>query len=145
MVPGAIPPTSIEQFQAKQDQDQLALLRILWKVYSGLACIGVCAGFFYIFLGNGMAGNFSSTPSSAASDTRMLTTMFTIFGLAISFVAGTASVLSWIVSEKLIARKTYGLCFALACLICLNMPMGTALGIFTIVVLNRVSVKRSFS
>jgi hypothetical protein len=36
------------------------------------------------------------------------------------------------------------LSFVAACLTCVNVPLGTALGVFTIIVLNRASVKAMY-
>lgn len=147
MESGTPPPSTVEEFQIRQDKEQLNLLGILWKVYSGLALLGVCFGGFYIFIGATMGAAVSPSSSSnvSTSDPQMLTAIFSVFGLAICAIAATVSVVAWIVSTKLVSRTSYGLCFAVACVICLNMPLGTALGIFTIVVLNRPSVKATFS
>jgi len=41
-------------------------------------------------------------------------------------------------------RIHYRYCFVMACLSCVNMPLGTVLGVFTIVVLVRPGVKELF-
>ena len=51
-----------------------------------------------------------------------------------------------LVAGRLIARrKYYTFCFVVACVECLFMPFGTVLGVFTILVLNRQSVKELFN
>jgi len=42
-------------------------------------------------------------------------------------------------------RQSYTFCFVVACISCLLMPLGTILGVFTIVTLSRESVKAIFS
>ena len=42
-------------------------------------------------------------------------------------------------------RKSYTFCFVVACVECLWAPFGTCLGVFTLVVLNRPSVKALFA
>ena len=42
-------------------------------------------------------------------------------------------------------RKHYTFCFVMACVECLSVPFGTVLGVFTILVLNRASVKELFN
>ena len=42
-------------------------------------------------------------------------------------------------------RKHYTFCFVMACVECLSVPFGTMLGVFTILVLNRASVKELFN
>ena len=56
----------------------------------------------------------------------------------------TLAVLILAVGRSLSRRKRYNFCLVMACVECLFMPFGTALGVFTIVVLNRPSVKQSF-
>jgi hypothetical protein len=46
--------------------------------------------------------------------------------------------------SSLRARKRPTLCKVMACLVCLNVPLGTALGVWTLVVLGRDSVRRLF-
>ena len=41
-------------------------------------------------------------------------------------------------------RRNRSFCFVVACLSCFNVPLGTILGIFTILVLNRPSVQAGF-
>ena len=41
-------------------------------------------------------------------------------------------------------RKAYTFCLVMGCVECLFMPFGTVLGVFTILVLNRASVKKMF-
>ncbi|RYD43476.1 MAG: hypothetical protein EOP83_31795 [Verrucomicrobiaceae bacterium] len=43
------------------------------------------------------------------------------------------------------ARRNYTFCFVIACLSCAGFPLGTALGVFTILVLQRPTVKALFS
>jgi hypothetical protein len=51
-----------------------------------------------------------------------------------------------LVAGSFIARRThYTFCFVAACVECLFMPFGTVLGVFTILVLNRQSVKGLFN
>lgn len=58
------------------------------------------------------------------------------------FLLGEVFSICLILSGKYLRQqKNYMFSFVLACFCCLNMPLGTILGIFTIVVLQRESVK----
>jgi len=67
-------------------------------------------------------------------------------------VMGGAMVLaSWIIGVLIIyagkcinQRKGYTFIFVMACVQCLHMPIGTALGVFTLIVMTRPSVKAVF-
>ena len=63
-----------------------------------------------------------------------------------SFVLGwTFAVLILIAGRSIALRKHYMFCFVMACVECIFMPFGTVLGVFTILVLNRQSVKELFA
>ena len=57
----------------------------------------------------------------------------------------TFAVLSLITGGWIARRKHYTFCFVIACVECMFMPFGTVLGVFTILVLNRQSVKELFA
>ena len=67
--------------------------------------------------------------------------IFAIFG-GIFMVIGLATTVALVISGLgLRRRRRRTLSFVVACLICLNVPFGTALGVFTLIVLSRASVK----
>ena len=63
------------------------------------------------------------------------------------FILGgwTLAVLVLMAGRFIARRKHYMFCFVMACVECVFMPFGTALGVFTILVLSRQSVKRLFN
>jgi hypothetical protein len=50
----------------------------------------------------------------------------------------------FITGRSIAHRKHYWFSFVIACIECIFMPFGTVLGVFTIIVLARESVKRLF-
>ncbi len=72
-------------------------------------------------------------------------------GLFFVFIGGVVSLLAWSLAAcilfagyNLTKKRRYVFCFAVACICCILMPLGTILGVFTIVVLARPSVKELF-
>lgn len=62
--------------------------------------------------------------------------------MATSTIGAIASFLN----GRWLARRThYGFCYVISCLQCLQMPLGTLLGVFTLVVLNRPAVQAEFA
>lgn len=57
----------------------------------------------------------------------------------------TAAALLLFAGRFLSQRRHWLFCLIVAGLSCLNMPLGTVLGVFTIIVLNRESVKSLFA
>jgi hypothetical protein len=65
---------------------------------------------------------------------------------SVLFVIGIAiAIFILIAGRSLALRKRYSLALVIACIECLFVPFGTILGVFTIVVLSRESVKALFS
>ena len=62
----------------------------------------------------------------------------TILGAVFAFVLALAG-------RSLSRRKHYWFAFVVACIECIFVPFGTILGVFTIIVLSRQSVKTLFS
>jgi hypothetical protein len=76
---------------------------------------------------------------------------FLIFGFVFTLVAGLVILCGWtlavcmIISGRYLThRRRYKFCFVIACISCLVMPYGTVLGVFTIIVLIRPTVKELF-
>jgi hypothetical protein len=73
-------------------------------------------------------------------------------GLVFICLGGTLIVLGWTVAillllagQRLRKRRSYKFCFVVAAISCAFMPMGTVLGVFTILVLSRPTVKAMFA
>ncbi len=70
--------------------------------------------------------------------------LFMMIG-SIVIVAGLTLAVCLIFSGRFLAqRKGYWFSFVVACIECLNTPLGTLLGVFTLVVLSRQSVKELY-
>ncbi len=129
---------------ATRDGDHLRVLSICWYVVAGLQCLGVCGGLVYLGLailagaGGMAAGHDNQAPAGA------MAAFFACFGVFIMVICGVLAYLSYRVGRNLAARRSHTFCFVMAVISCLSVPLGTILGIFTLVVLSRPSVKASF-
>lgn len=145
------PPGLPPQIQAVENQDaeHLKVLSICYYVMSGLSVLGAFFTVFYVIMGGMMmSGSFpGSGPSSshAASELRMMGGMFLAIGLIGTLIILVMAALEFVVARKLVRRQSKMLCFVVAGLNCLNMPLGTVLGVFTFLVLTRPSVAESFA
>ena len=132
--------------QVNQDSEHLKILSICFYVLSGLTLFPVLFGFIYIILGVVFGVAMSSVPHRADEPPPAIMGGFFIgFGLIFAVIFGTLGVLILKAGRDISKRKSYTFCFVVACLICLWMPLGTVLGIFTIIVLMRDSVKAIFN
>ena len=127
-----------------QDEEHLKLLSILHYVWGGLTAIGCCIGGLYALIGGGVfvaavANEGHAGPPVAVGG------VFFIIGAFIALLAASFSILTILAGRSLARRKHYLFCMIMACGSCLSVPLGTALGIFTIIVLMRPSVKQLFN
>jgi hypothetical protein len=67
------------------------------------------------------------------------------FGVGIFLIVGAVSVLSFLAANWIRDRIKWTAVIVCSAILCLNIPVGAALGIFTIIVLNRPSVRSLFT
>ncbi len=126
-----------------QDLEHLKILSIFHYVLGGLAALFACIPVVHLLVGIGMVtGSFG--PDADADQAIVIGWVFIC--LAITFIFfGWALALGLIFAGRFLSqRKHYTFCLVVAGIACLFMPFGTILGVFTIIVLVRDSVKKLF-
>ena len=130
--------------QEKTDRDQLRMLSIFHFVFAGFSCVGL--GFLLlhhlimraVFAQPNWAGNTGAAPPPE---------VFAIIG-ALYWVIGGAilvqTVLAVLSGYFLWHRQYRTFSIIVACINCLSLPLGTVLGVFTLVVLMRESVQTAY-
>ena len=126
-----------------KDEEHLKLLSVFHYVVGGIAGFFACFPIIHLIMGIAMlTGSFSGRSQGPP----------VFFGLFFVLMALTVITLGWtlaiclIISGRYLARrKCYKFCFAIACISCVLVPYGTVLGVFTIIVLMRPSVKELFA
>jgi len=121
-----------------QDEEHLKLLSIFHYVVGGIAGFFACFPLIHSSIGIAiLAGAIDDAPF--------------FVGLFLVIIATFAIILGWslaicliIAGRQLAKRKRYNFCFVIACISCIFMPFGTVLGVFTIIVLMRPSIKQLF-
>lgn len=127
-----------------QDRDQLRLLSLFHYVVGGL--LGLCSLFpaIYVVLGLVMVFNPGSMDKGNPPPP-LVGWMFVVIG-AVGILAGlTLTVLTVVAGRRLAKYRRHTFCLVVAALLCLFMPLGTVLGVFTLIVLMRPTVKQLFS
>lgn len=129
----------------ERDERDLSLLSIFHFVMAALASLGGSVPIIHVLLGLKMLSD-----PAFLSGGRGAPPPFNPGWLFVG-IGAFAIVLGWTMAFALVfsglslrGRRRYWFCFILACLICLNMPLGTALGVFTLIVLSRATVKQAF-
>jgi ABC-type Fe3+ transport system permease subunit len=136
----------LHSYQQKQDEDQLRLLTILFRVYAALCAFGSLFTFIYIGIGMMMINHpeAMSKPGEAPPPPG-LGAMFVTIGVVGFILLIAAGIFCLCAANWIRDRRQWMGIIVLSAIICLNMPLGTGLGVFTIVVLNRPSVRSLFS
>jgi hypothetical protein len=87
----------------------------------------------------------ASDPFDDASARNFVGGMLIAMGSLFFVIGLVCAVLVIMAGRNLAAQRGYTFCLVIAALECLSVPIGTALGVFTIVVLQRESVKELFA
>ncbi len=148
-VAGSCPPTitsAVVQRQLTEDDDHIRLLSIFHFVVAGLSLLGI----LFLFGHYLMLHTVFSNPGLWKSSKNMPfppTQLFAIF-IWFYFIMGTvlltASVLNLLSGIFLHQRRHRVFSLVVGGLNCLQIPFGTILGVFTIVVLSRNSVRAAY-
>ena len=128
-----------------QDEEQLRLLSVFHYVVGGLSglfslfpVIHLVIGLMIVFSPQTFPGKPGDAPPAFVGWLIVgFVAMMILFGLAVS-----ASIV--FAGRSLARRRHYTFCLVIAGIECMFMPFGTVLGVFTIVVLMRESVKPLF-
>lgn len=129
-----------------QDEEHLRLLAIFHYVVGGIGCFMACLpllhmlfGLVFILSPETFQDNGGNAPPA------FFGWLFFILGLFF-FLIGQVLSICIIVSGRFIKKRIrYLFSFVVACIECVFIPFGTVLGVFTIIVLLRDSVKTIYN
>jgi hypothetical protein len=129
------------------DTERLDLLAIFHYVVAGLAAL--FSFFPLLYTAVGVIFIFAARHGTAKPGEELphefLGWIFAVIGLVL-FLVGIAMAICILIAGRSLARsKRYSFALVMACIECLFIPFGTILGVFTIVVLSRESVKALFT
>jgi hypothetical protein len=130
-----------------QDKEHLRLLAIFHYVVAGLAALFsffpllyTTVGAIFIF-----AARHGTPKPGEEPPPEFIGWIFAMVG-SLLFLLGIAIAICILIAGRSLAKRTrYWFALVVACIECLFIPFGTILGVFTIVVLSRESVKALFS
>jgi hypothetical protein len=124
-----------------EDFKHLKLLATFHYVVAGLTGLFSLFPVIHLVIGIGMiTGTIQSDDGSAQAGGWFFVVLATIFILAGLLFSACLAVAGRFLSQK----RHYTYCLVMAGLACLFMPFGTVLGVFTIVILLKESVKEAF-
>ena len=127
-----------------RDQEHLDLLKLSYYILAGTTGFFSLFALIYIGLGALIASGVMSPMPGNPSDPRLMGLIFLFIGLAVLLVGLTITFLTYWAGRCLRDRRHRTFCIFIACLCCLHLPFGTAIGVCTFIVLGRPSVRALF-
>jgi cytochrome bd-type quinol oxidase subunit 2 len=130
-----------------QDTEHLRLLSMFHYIVAGLAALFSCFPLLYTTVGAIFifAARHGTGKPGEDLPPEFVGWIFAVIG-SLLFLLGIAIAICILIAGRSLAKHTrYWFAFVVACIECLFIPFGTILGVFTIIVLSRESVKTLFS
>jgi hypothetical protein len=124
-----------------QDEKHLNLLSVFQFIFGGLKILFSC--FFLIYVAIGIAMLCGAIDGKDAPP-RFVGLFFVLFGSGFILVGWIIAGLMIVLGVKLRRHSSRTFCFVAAGIECISMPFGTILGVLTIVLLMKDSVKALF-
>ena len=124
-----------------QEVEYLKLASIFHYVVGALAMLVACIPFLHLFVGVGLAtGAFDATEPPARAIGVVVAVIAVLF-----ILSGWAFGVALIVAGRYLATyRHHTYCLVMAAVACIFMPFGTVLGVLTIILLMRPSVRSLF-
>lgn len=139
------PPVLVNPEQQRKDAEHLKLLSIFHFILGGLALVGILfLVFHYLMMSAFMSPEFWKSQKNGQVPPPELIKLLTVaylFGGFCLVLGGALNILSGLFLRQ---RRHRTFSMVIAGLNCLQVPLGTALGIFTILVLSRDSVRHAY-
>lgn len=139
--PQQMPDPAAIRSKDESDLNTLSILHYCWTGLLGCSALGMVAYFILI------AGVVASQPAHGphgAHDQEVVAGMMGFFGIIMGIVMIPLFVCHLLAASGLRNRTRYIMVLVMSGMACLSVPLGTGLGIWTIIVLQRPSVKALF-
>ena len=128
-----------------KDSEHLNLLSVFHYVLAALTAVFACIPCLHLGLGLIMLLNPEVLANGhSQAPPRAIGWMFILIGGAAILFGWAVAILTFLAGRSLKRRRRYTFCFVVAAVQCCFIPLGTALGVFTLIVLCRPTVKPLF-
>jgi hypothetical protein len=135
----------MQQLTPPADVQHLKLLRLFHYIWGTFCCLFGLIGVIYAWIGEAMLGSFQRVPSGQENTPLIFGQLFVAFSVFDVVLLETCGIVSLLVAGNYGARRSYYTCFAASVFNCVMIPVGTVLGVFSLIVLTRPSVKALFN
>jgi hypothetical protein len=128
------------------DREQLGLLAIFYYVLAGISVLVGCFPVIHLTVGLLFLGGAVSLQGDSPdrAPVALIGGFFVGIAAIIIFLSWTQALLLYLTGRNLQNCRNHLFCMIIAGITCLNFPLGTILGVFTIIVLQRESVRAKF-
>ncbi len=132
----------------QEELNNLKTLSLFHFIMSGFTALVSCFPLIHVTMGiifviASKNGAFETKPDAPPPE--IVGLLFIIIGSLIFLIGMTIAFLIFMSGKNLRNAKRYTFCMAMACILCLMVPYGTVLGVFTIIILTKQPVKELFS
>ncbi len=130
------------------DNEHLNLLAVFHYVVAGMTALIACFPIIHLLMGiflliaPAVAG--AHAPHQGQGSMFLVGLLFVIIPGFFIAAGWTLALFVFLAGRRLHRRTAWKFCFVVAAIECILMPFGTVLGVFTIIVLSRKSVKELF-
>jgi len=129
----------------KQDEEHLKLLSIFHYVVGGMAALFALFPIIHLVFGLFILLAPESFDNKGEPAPAFIGWLFVLFPAVFIVIGWTFAAFVFAAGRFLAQRKHYLFCMVMAGVECMFMPIGTVLGVFTIIVLMREPVKQLFN
>jgi hypothetical protein len=139
------PPMPGDQAQQKKDAEHMRLLSLFHFIFAGAALLGL--GFMvmhYMVMRTILSPEFERTHNTGSPPPKEVIAILAVIYVIVGFFLILGLVLNLLSGLFLRKRKNRLFSLIIAGLNCVQIPVGTALGVFTFMVLSRDSVRRLY-
>ena len=132
--------------KTNNDRQHLRLLSIFHYILGGIIAFFSLVFLGHFFIGISMITSPESFPMEPPGEPfpKEFGYLFAAMGGTIVLLGESLAVATILSGRFLSKHRRYWFSFAIACILCLFTPFGTILGVFTIIVLSRESVKELY-
>ena len=128
-----------------EDLKHLDLLALFHYVLGGITALFSCIPFMHVFMGLAMVSGKIFSEGNSSEPPPFFGWMFIIIGIVFILLGWSMAICMILVGKKLKERKSQTFCMVIAGIECMFMPIGTTLGVLTLIVLSKDSVKQIFT
>jgi hypothetical protein len=128
-----------------QDLEHLRLLSIFHYVVGGMVALFACFPCIHLAFGVALVSGAWAFPQGQGPPAALMGWFFISIASVIILLGWSVAIAILLAGNFLGRRAGYTYCLVIAAIECAFIPFGTVLGVFTIIVLNRSSVRALFS